>query len=70
MPSNIYTKECPFYHPEEILHKRLRDGHKVFVELVHRLDVDKYCSPIISKWSFIAFKRHNDHSEERDSKFQ
>ena len=68
MPSNIYTKECPFYHPEEILNKFLHDNHEVFVELVHHVEIDDYGAPILSKWAFIAFKLSDEHSEERASK--
>ena len=69
MPSNIYTKECPFFHPEDTLKKHLMDNHEVFVDLVHRVPVDEYGAPVISKWSFIAFKLSEEHRVERDSTF-
>ena len=69
MPSDIYTNQCPFYHPDEVLNKHLNDNQEVFVDLVHRQPVDEYGCPIISKWAFIAFKLSEEHREERESKF-
>lgn len=84
MPSDVYTKECPFYHPDDMLSEHPHilqqqpketedapDGSSssvIYVDLVHRLLVDEYGVPILSKWARIAFFLSTEHMEERESK--
>lgn len=71
MPDDVRTKECAFYHPEDLLSEHLHDNDDdaplVFhVDLVHRLPVDEYGRPVVSKWAFIAFRISEGEREERE----
>jgi len=55
LPSDVYTEECPFFHPDQNVNESLKDGDEVCVDLVHRMMVDSYGCPMMSKWAYIAF---------------
>mmetsp|Transcript_52773 Transcript_52773/g.78222 ORF Transcript_52773/g.78222 Transcript_52773/m.78222 type:complete len:148 (+) Transcript_52773:69-512(+) len=67
MPSDVYSKECSFYHPEYLLKDHLKDKQQVNVDLVCKMPIDTRGIPKLSKWSFVAFNLSEEKREERES---
>ena len=67
MPSDVYSDDCPFFHPEDKIIDHLQNGHEVTIELCNKLCTDSYGEPILSKWAFIAFKLGDRNREKRES---
>ena len=63
LPKNVYTKDCPFLHPEDIISEHVSEGDTVIVDLYMPLEFDEFGSPELSKWAFIAFRNHEQHKE-------
>ena len=64
LPKNVYTEDCPFLHPLDIINDHLSDKQKVIIELYTSLELDCYGSPVLSPWAFIAFRHGERHEEE------
>lgn len=67
LPKNVYTKDTPFLHPDDIINQNLKEGTKVIVELYDKLDFDEFGFPVLSKWAFLAYRRDEKYREERES---
>ena len=68
LPKNVYTEDCPFLHPEDIISEHVSDGDTVNVDLYMPLEFDDFGLPQLSRWAFIAFRNHERHKEQRESK--
>ena len=68
VPKDIYTVDCPFFHPEDILKDHICDSKEFYVEMYDEIPVDPQGTPMFSKWSFIAFHMSKSREEERSSK--
>lgn len=68
IPSDIYTHDCPFFHPEDKVKDHLQNGDQITIELYNKLHTDDYGEPILSKWAFIAFKLGERNHIQRESK--
>lgn len=66
IPKDVYTMDCPFFHPDYLLKDHLQDASDVTVELYDKMPVDKHGMPMYSKWSFIAL--HNSKAREKERK--
>ena len=69
LPKDVYTANCPFLHPEDIINSHLSDEDTVNVDLYMPLEFDDFGAPILSKWAFIAFRHHEQHQEKRESTY-
>ena len=67
LPKDVYTANCPFLHPEDIINSHLSDTDTVNVDLYMPLEFDDFGAPMLSKWAFIAFRHHEQHQEKRES---
>lgn len=68
MPKNVYTADCPFLHPDDVVNQHVNDGDTVNVDLYMPMEFDDYGSPKLSEWAFLAFRHHERHQEKRESK--
>mmetsp|Transcript_9929 Transcript_9929/g.21489 ORF Transcript_9929/g.21489 Transcript_9929/m.21489 type:complete len:545 (+) Transcript_9929:163-1797(+) len=67
LPKDVYTEECPFLHPHDVIKDHLSDGQTVVVDLyLDELPLDEYGIPVLSPWAFIAFCHDERHAEKRD----
>jgi hypothetical protein len=70
LPKDVYTADCPFLHPDDIVNEHVSDGDTVTVELYKEMEYDDYGSPMLSKWAIIAFRHHEQHQEKRESEYK
>ena len=66
MPKDVYTKDCPFLHPYDIINDHLTHGQSVNVALYESMELDEYGIPIFSPWAVIAFRHNERHKEKRE----
>ena len=48
MPKDVYTDDCPFLHPYDIIKDHLTDGQSVNVDLYESIELDEYGIPVLS----------------------
>lgn len=65
LPKDVYTEDCPFLHPEDVINEHVSDGDMVNVDLYMPMEFDDFGCPNLSKWAFIAFRHHERHQEKR-----
>ena len=70
MPKDVYSDNCPFFHPEDIIKDHVTDGQSITVELYDTLPLDDYGIPKLSHWAFIAFRHRESHEGRRESYVQ
>ena len=66
LPKDVYSADCPFYHPDDIIKNHVVDGQSITVELYLELPLDDYGIPKLSHWAFIAFRHGESHEEKRE----
>ena len=66
LPKDVYSADCPFYHPEDVIKDHIVDGQSITVELYLELPLDDYGIPKLSHWAFIAFRHGESHEEKRE----
>ena len=69
IPKDVYTMDCPFFHPDYFLKDHLQDASNVTIELYDKMPVDKHGMPMYSKWSFIALHTSKSREKERQRTF-
>mmetsp|Transcript_29279 Transcript_29279/g.70663 ORF Transcript_29279/g.70663 Transcript_29279/m.70663 type:complete len:544 (-) Transcript_29279:133-1764(-) len=67
LPKNVYTEDCPFLHPYDVIKDHLSEGEQVIVDLYGSLELDEYGAPKLSPWAIIAFRHDGQHEEKRNS---
>ncbi|KAK1743950.1 hypothetical protein QTG54_005547 [Skeletonema marinoi] len=65
MPKDVYSADCSFFHPDDVIKDHVVDGQSITVELYTEIPLDDYGIPKLSHWAFIACRHGESHEEKR-----